>query len=103
MSKLTLTMLAPDSYSLTGDMTFAGIDRRTVDSFKLLKASNQLSIDLAAVTVTDSAGLALMIEWIKFSNRQGILLKFKNIPVQLISLAKLCGLDQIAHFTITND
>jgi phospholipid transport system transporter-binding protein len=58
-----------------------------------------VTINLSHVVCTDSAGLALMIEWIKYTRQHRIQLRFKNIPEQLRNLAKLSGFDKSSHFT----
>lgn len=87
-------------FVVDGDLTFATIDKKTVKSFDFLKSTKQVTIDLSRVTCTDSAGLALMIEWIKYTRHHRIQLRFKNIPEQLRKLAKLSGFDQSSHFTM---
>jgi phospholipid transport system transporter-binding protein len=99
MSKLQLTEQASGYYYVTGCLTFANIDKQTLKSFKFLKGTESICIDLANVEATDSAGLALMIEWIKLSQMNSIRLVFKNIPQQLYALAKLSGLDKNEYFT----
>jgi phospholipid transport system transporter-binding protein len=86
-------------FVVDGDLTFATIDKKTVKSFDFLKAAKYVTIDLGRVTCTDSAGLALMIEWIKVSRHYRVQLRFKNIPDQLRNLAKLSGFDQSDYFT----
>jgi ABC-type transporter Mla MlaB component len=54
-----------------------------------------ISIDLAGVTRSDSAGLALLIEWLRESERQGRTITFLNMPAQMQSIARVCGLDGI--------
>lgn len=99
MSKLSLTEQAPGNYTVEGSLTFAAIDKQTVkSSFKFLKGIDRISIDLAKVEATDSAGLALMIEWIKLSRMSHIKLSFKNIPEQLLALAKLSGFAENEYF-----
>jgi hypothetical protein len=44
-----------------------------------------------------------MIEWIKYSRQNRTQLSFKNIPEQLLNLAKLSGFDQTSHFAIQTD
>jgi phospholipid transport system transporter-binding protein len=46
-------------------------------------------IDLAAVTGSDSAGLALLIEWLSVAREAGRTLRYENIPSQLRQLADL--------------
>jgi len=50
------------------------------------------------VEATDSAGLALMIEWIRLSRMSRVQLRFKNVPEQLLALAKLSGFDETEYF-----
>jgi phospholipid transport system transporter-binding protein len=52
-------------------------------------------IDLAAVTGSDSAGLALLIEWLSVAKAAGRSLRYENIPSQLHQLARLSDLDSL--------
>jgi phospholipid transport system transporter-binding protein len=52
-------------------------------------------IDLAAVTGSDSAGLALLIEWLSVAKAAGRALSYENIPSQLHQLARLSELDSL--------
>ena len=99
MSKLTLSEQAPGYYTLEGSLTFASIDKQTPKSFKFLKGMESICIDLSQVKATDSSGLALMIEWIRISRMSRVQLRFKNIPNQLLAIAKLSGFNEIECFT----
>ena len=99
MAKLTLVEQSPGYFTVEGNLTFASIDQQTLKSFKFLKGIDRICIDLAKVGTTDSAGLALMIEWIKHSRMIRAQLWFKNVPEQLQALAKLSGLDTTEYFS----
>lgn len=103
MSRLNIIKQGSRHFVIDGDLTFATIDKQTLKSFSFLKAASEVTVDLSRVTNTDSAGLALMIEWIKYSRHNRTQLSFKNIPEQLLNLAKLSGFDQSSHFSIQND
>jgi phospholipid transport system transporter-binding protein len=83
------------SWLLVGDLSFTTVPalRGGLD----MKSANRsrLSIDLAGVTRSDSAGLALLIEWLRESERLGKTVTFMNMPVQMQSIARVCGLDGI--------
>jgi phospholipid transport system transporter-binding protein len=98
VSKLDIINQGAGQFVVNGDLTFASIDKKTVKSFDFLNTSKLVTIDLSHVACTDSAGLALMIEWIKYTRQHRIQLRFKNIPEQLRNLAKLSGFDQSSHF-----
>lgn len=102
MTKLTIIDQGAGNYIIDGDLTFSTIDKQTVKSFAFLSAARLITIDLCRVACTDSAGLALMIEWIKYSRHHRTQIIFKNIPEQLLNLAKLSGFDKTSHFAAEN-
>lgn len=93
MIPLNIREQKPGYFIVEGPLTFSSIDKKTVKSFDFLGSAPQICIDLKRVESTDSAGLALMIEWIKHSKKHNTHLSFKNIPQQLQALAKLSGFD----------
>ena len=50
-------------------------------------------IDLREVNDVDSAGLAVLIEWLAQARARGTRLEFTNLPPALRSLAKLSGVE----------
>jgi phospholipid transport system transporter-binding protein len=52
-------------------------------------------IDLAAVTTSDSAGLALLIEWLSVAKWTNRTLRYENIPTQLQQLARLSEVEEL--------
>lgn len=103
MSKLNIIDQGEGHFIIDGDLTFSTIDKQTLKSFAFLKTAKHVTVDLSRVACTDSAGLALMIEWIKYTRDHKIQLRFKNIPEQLLNLARLSGLDKTSHFTSRPD
>ena len=98
-NKLSIAPVSHGHYAVEGELTFASIDKRTLNAFGFIKTGKHITLDLSAVTSTDSAGLALMIEWIKYARHHRTQLVFKNIPEQLRNLARLSGFDKTSHFT----
>jgi len=93
MPEFKLTQQTDGSYSAEGDLTFTSLDKKAIKNVACLNPDKTTSIDLGKVNSADSAGLALMIEWIKQSKLCNTKLKLINIPQQLITLATLSGLD----------
>ena len=52
-------------------------------------------IDLSGVQDSDSAGLALLIEWLSVAKAAGRSLRYENIPVQLQQLALLSEVEEL--------
>jgi phospholipid transport system transporter-binding protein len=99
MSSLSLTIKSDELVLLSGDLTFATINKKTVQLIDFKKINHELVIDLAQIANSDSAGLALIIEWLKISKTGQARLRFKNIPAQLLTLAKLSGFDLESYFS----
>lgn len=91
--KLDISETKPGFFIITGDLTFATLDKAALEHGKKLFSATDITVDLQQVGKTDSAGLALMIEWLKLSKQQGTKLHLLNIPLQLQALAKLSGFE----------
>jgi phospholipid transport system transporter-binding protein len=101
MSAFKLTSNNHSTYFVEGDLTFFSINKETISSFKPLNSAKKIIIDLSKVNNVDSAGLALLIEWIKHSKINRINLSFINIPEQLVTLAKLSGFEINDNYATT--
>ena len=53
---------------------------------------SEAHVDLGGVTRTDSAGLALMVEWLRLARARNIHLQFHNLPAQLRDIARISDL-----------
>ncbi len=103
MTKLSIIDQGGGYFIIDGDLTFSTIDKQTVRAVDFLTKSKHITIDLGHVGSSDSAGLALMIEWIKYTRHHRSQIMFKNIPEQLLNLAKLSGFDKTSHFAKQTD
>lgn len=93
MPSFNINKLNDDDYLIEGDLTFFTLNKKSIKLFDFSESNKQINIDLGGVNSTDSAGLALVIEWIKQCNLYNSQLVLKNIPQQLLTLASLSGLD----------
>ena len=54
-----------------------------------------IDVDFSSVTESDSAGLALLIEWMRAARRQHQKLRFANVPQQVAALARISEVDDL--------
>jgi phospholipid transport system transporter-binding protein len=59
----------------------------------LFSAQKTVNIDLESVTRTDSAGLALLLHWLRAAMRAESTVELTNLPTQLLAIARTCKLD----------
>jgi phospholipid transport system transporter-binding protein len=55
--------------------------------------------DLSGLGHVDSAALSLLMNWHRFALEQGRNVEFRNIPENLLSLAKLYGVADLIHLS----
>jgi phospholipid transport system transporter-binding protein len=58
-------------------------------------AGGQASMDLADLTVVDSAAVATLLAWQRAARKHGKPLVFHNFPANLQSLVALYGVDEV--------
>ncbi len=78
-----------------GDLTFDTVTKLFDSAPQKFEQQSDLVINLAGVTRSDSAGLALVIEWIRFANKNRKSIVFQNIPDQMLAIAHASGLDEL--------
>jgi phospholipid transport system transporter-binding protein len=98
MSIVSLVNAGEGRFVVEGDLTFYAMDKKALSTFGFLATAKQITIDLGRVGNADSAGLALMLEWIKHARSKRVQLRFINIPGQILNLAKLSNLELPGHF-----
>jgi phospholipid transport system transporter-binding protein len=75
---------------MSGELSFATVGALSTE---FTQQTPPKVVDLCDVTRTDSAGLALLIEWLKQSKATPI--TFRNIPAQMLSIATVCGVQDM--------
>lgn len=56
-------------------------------------SGNEAVLDLSAVTKVDSAGLALVVDWVRTAQQRGTQLQVVGVSSQLMDIASVSGLD----------
>ncbi len=82
-------------WRLSGELDFGTVSGLLKESRAGFSDVDVIEVDLAGVTRADSAGLALLVEWLRAAERIGRPISFVNMPAQMQSIARICGLDDI--------
>jgi phospholipid transport system transporter-binding protein len=80
-----------------GPLTFAGARAARRLGLEALAAATRqdLQIDCAQVTPADSAGLAVLLDWLAAAKRSGRSLRFAHLPEGLLALGRISELEQL--------
>lgn len=57
-------------------------------------APAQFTLNLAGVTYSSSAGLALLLDWLRVAKHSGKQISVANMPVDMLALVRVSGLEQ---------
>ena len=83
-------------FALSGQMSFQTVPQFLAHTDEWLQSgSKTVTIDMQGVTLADSAGLALMLEWLQRARAAGRELVFTNLPEQVQQLIHVSGLQQV--------
>lgn len=81
-------------FAVVGELGFDTVGGLLASSgAQFAAAGTQFEVDLSGVTQSDSAGLALLIEWLKVATLTGKTVRFTRVPDQLRALAQISEID----------
>lgn len=73
--------------------TVAGLHGQTARVFS--GGDADVVVDASAVEAGDSAGVALLLEWLGEGRRRGRRVAFQGLPERLLAIARLSGVDDL--------
>lgn len=98
-SEIASTVTASDEpgvLRVSGELSFTTVTALLEQSRPLMdSAQGWLVMELADVNRVDSAGLALLIQWMRMAREKSVDILFRHVPEQLLAIARASDLDQI--------
>ena len=95
MSDYELVDHGGGKFSLNGRMTFETAGQILRDSEEPFEEHTRIEVSLAGVTDTDSAGLALLLEWITWANHTVREISFTDVPERITAIARVTEVDSL--------
>jgi phospholipid transport system transporter-binding protein len=88
--------VAASAYRLEAPLTFATVAALRAAGVALIGAAGSaLSLDLAVVPAVDSAGLALLIDWLAIARARSCELHYEKPGATLLALARLSEVEPL--------
>jgi len=86
---------------VTGELTFATArDARQLGELVLeSSAAESIVVDCGGVTRADSAGLAVLLDWLAWGRRRSRPVALHNLPASLLAIARISELDGLLTAT----
>ncbi|HEY3486470.1 MAG TPA: STAS domain-containing protein [Gammaproteobacteria bacterium] len=77
------------NYRLTGSLNFNTVPKLLQQGYDWLGENARVQIDLSAVTHAGSAGIGLLLEWLRQAQLRKTTIRFSNIPPALLEIARI--------------
>lgn len=89
------TSATADTLALSGVLDAASVVALQAEGRAWLAAcvAPVCRLDLSAVGYSSSAGLALLLDWLRAAAASGKTLRIDNMPADMVALARVSGLD----------
>lgn len=78
-------------YLIAGELNLTTVAAALQDSAPIFHHTKTLILDLAEVTHTDSAAVALLLEWLRLAHVNQITISYRNLPAKLLAVAAASG------------
>jgi len=96
-AQFELTELGGGRFALRGVLGFATVKDILAASKRLFADHTVLKIDFSAVTHSDSAGLALLLEWVNWAKHYRREIRYFNIPEAILAIARISEVTDLLH------
>jgi phospholipid transport system transporter-binding protein len=95
MSQFSITRTTPDRLEARGAICFEGAAQALHAGLALIPRDERCTIDLAQVSEADTAGLAVLVEWLATARKRNTRIRYENIPAQILAVARMSDLDEL--------
>jgi len=82
-------------FELSGELSFQTVPALSGRIHQLLTNKTHLVVKLTGVLRSDSAGVALLVDWLRQAQQHDVSLQFTDMPAQMHAIAAVSGLDEI--------
>ncbi len=95
MTEVQLESLSPGHFRLVGELSFFSVAALLDHTCELFADAGDVQVSLSSVSRADSAGVALLVDWLRESTRRERTIAFTDISPQMQALAQVCGVDEL--------
>ena len=91
----SLTSAGAGLIAVRGPVTFATAGALLDTGRTLFAAQRAVTVNLSEVSDVDSAGLALLLEWLRQARAERRAVVFQAVPDKLLAIARLSGVEEL--------
>ena len=95
VSRARLESLGSGRFRVSGVLDASTAREVLEQSESRFAQSKEIDVDLGGVGESDSAGLALLIEWLRAARQGGRAIRFANVPAGIEALARISEVEDL--------
>lgn len=92
---IKLQRMGDGHYRLRGELNYESVPVVWRVGLETFSTDQEVEVDLKRISRSNSAGLALLIEWQREMKKAGKTITYTNMPAQMLAIARASSLDQI--------
>ena len=97
MSDFDLKDLGGGQFALSGDMSFQTAEQILRASEEPFEQHTSIEVDLSGVEKADSAGLALLLEWVTWANHTVREIRYLGMPERVLAIARTTDVESLLN------
>ncbi len=95
MASFTIQRVAEGRLEASGALGYESAGQALPSGLALIEQGKSCTIDLSRVTEADSAGLAVLVEWLATARARGATIRYECIPAQILAVARISDLESL--------
>jgi len=103
VSSARIEVLGAGRFVVGGALNASTVTDLLKQSRERFAGVTRIELDLNAVSEGDSAGLALILEWLRAARHAGQKINFINMPAQIAALARISEVDDLLAASSTDE
>ena len=95
--KVTVAGTGGNRYAVSGPLTFATARAALASGIAAFSSASggPIEVDCAGVGSADSAGLAVLVEWLAWGRRSGRELRYTHVPEAICAIARISEVESL--------
>jgi phospholipid transport system transporter-binding protein len=86
---------SPGRLEASGTMSYDSAALALTAGLGLIPRGQPCTVNLSRVTEADSAGLAVLVEWLATARKRGSSIRYEGIPAQILAVARISDLEDL--------
>jgi phospholipid transport system transporter-binding protein len=95
VAQFNIQRVAEGRLEASGALGYESAGKALPAGLALILPGQPCTIDLSRVTEADSAGLAVLVEWLATARNRGAQIRYKCIPAQILAVARISDLESL--------